>query len=386
MCMLVCLGKLLLRILLKHLSVILFFLILPVFLLAQDTGSRKKINDTNARRALHDTIIPGKLTDTGIRKKKNDTGIQKKLNDTIQAGQIKKNVATLKDSGAKATVKKIDSVKDSTRVLIVKPNIADSLQRDSLQSDSLKHDSIRLAATAAAKRDSLAAKKIKLMPGVEKAATNTDEIFYILIFILFFLSLIKAAFPKYFDSLFTLSFQATFRQTQTREQMAQNFFPAFMLNILFALCGGVFITLYAGSEKWSSLPFWELFVYSTGILLLAYSVKYLVISFTGWVFNAKEAATEYRFVVFLVNKLLGILVIPLLFLIAYSNDRIKSIAITIVLCLVVFSLAVRYIVSLARIRKNLSVTAFHFFVYLCAVEIIPLLVIYKVLFQQTSIR
>ncbi|MGN6211463.1 MAG: DUF4271 domain-containing protein [Parafilimonas sp.] len=379
-------GKLLLRILLKHLSVILFFLILPVFLLAQDTGSRKKINDTNARRALHDTIIPGKLTDTGIRKKKNDTGIQKKLNDTIQAGQIKKNVATLKDSGAKATVKKIDSVKDSTRVLIVKPNIADSLQRDSLQSDSLKHDSIRLAATAAAKRDSLAAKKIKLMPGVEKAATNTDEIFYILIFILFFLSLIKAAFPKYFDSLFTLSFQATFRQTQTREQMAQNFFPAFMLNILFALCGGVFITLYAGSEKWSSLPFWELFVYSTGILLLAYSVKYLVISFTGWVFNAKEAATEYRFVVFLVNKLLGILVIPLLFLIAYSNDRIKSIAITIVLCLVVFSLAVRYIVSLARIRKNLSVTAFHFFVYLCAVEIIPLLVIYKVLFQQTSIR
>jgi hypothetical protein len=384
--MLVCLGKLLLRILLKHLSAILFFLILPVFLLAQDTGSRKKINDTNARRALHDTIIPGKLTDTGIRKKKNDTGIQKKLNDTIQAGQIKKNVATLKDSGAKATLKKIDSVKDSTRVLIVKPNIADSLQRDSLQSDSLKHDSIRLAATAAAKRDSLAAKKIKLMPGVEKAATNTDEIFYILIFILFFLSLIKAAFPKYFDSLFTLSFQATFRQTQTREQMAQNFFPAFMLNILFALCGGVFITLYAGSEKWSSLPFWELFVYSTGILLLAYSVKYLVISFTGWVFNAKEAATEYRFVVFLVNKLLGILVIPLLFSIAYSNDRIKSIAITIVLCLVVFSLAVRYIVSLARIRKNLSVTAFHFFVYLCAVEIIPLLVIYKVLFQQTSIR
>ncbi|WP_177191864.1 DUF4271 domain-containing protein [Parafilimonas terrae] len=368
---------------------------LPVFLLAQDTGSRKKINDTNARRTLHDTIIPGKLTDTGIRKKKNDTGIQKKLNDTsirkkaadtVQTNQIKKNAATLKDSGTKASVKKIDSVKDSTRVLIIKPNSADSLQRDSLQRDSLKHDSIRLAAIAAAKKDSAPAKKIKLMPGIEKAATNSDEIFYILIFILFFLSLIKAAFPKYFDSIFTLSFQATFRQTQTREQMAQNFFPAFMLNILFALCGGIFITLYAGSEKWSSLPFWELFVYSTGILLLAYSVKYLVISFTGWVFNAKEAATEYRFVVFLVNKLLGILVIPLLFLIAYSSDGIKSIAITIVLCLVVFSLAVRYIVSLARIRKNLSVTAFHFFVYLCAVEIIPLLVIYKVLFQQTSIR
>jgi hypothetical protein len=41
---------------------------------------------------------------------------------------------------------------------------------------------------------------------------------------------------------------------------------------------------------------------------------------------------------------------------------------------------------LSRIRKNLSITAFHFFIYLCAVEIIPLLVIYKLLFLQAGNR
>ena len=224
------------------------------------------------------------------------------------------------------------------------------------------------------------------MPGIEKTTANADIIFYILIFILLFLGLIKTSFPKYFDSIFTLSFQATFRQTQTREQMTQNFFPAFMLNILFVLCGGVFITLYARFEGWAQLPFWELFIYSTAILLIIYTIKYLVIRFTGWVFNAKEAAAEYRFVVFLINKLLGILMIPLLFLMAYADDKTKNVGITIVLCLAIFSLAVRYLVSVARIRKNLSITAFHFFIYLCAVEIMPLLVIYKVLFLQTSIR
>jgi len=78
--------------------------------------------------------------------------------------------------------------------------------------------------------------------------------------------------------------------------------------------------------------------------------------------------------------------IPFLFLIAYANDPLKNISVTIVICLSIFALFVRYLVSLARIRKNLSVTAFHFFIYLCAVEIVPLLVIYKILFLQTSNR
>ena len=338
-------SKLFLRLLLKHLSAILFFLFLHIFIFAQDTAQ--------------------KLQDTTFSKQQASNNIIQQPKDTIGKRQVKKSAVK----------------KDSTALTAV--SITDSLQRDSLRRDSLHLANIRIA--AAAKRDSIA-NKIKLMQGVEKKEANADIIFYILIFILLFLGLIKTSFPKYFDSIFTLSFQATFRQTQTREQMGQNFFPAFMLNILFVLCGGVFITLYAGIKSWTQLPFWELFIYSTVILLIIYIIKYLVIRFTGWVFNAKEAATEYRFVVFLINKLLGILMIPLLFLMAYADDKTKNIGITIILCLAIFSLAVRYLVSVARIRKNLSITAFHFFIYLCAVEIMPLLVIYKVLFLQTSIR
>ena len=106
-----------------------------------------------------------------------------------------------------------------------------------------------------------------------KEIKRTDLIFYVLIFIIFFLALIKSSFPKYFNSIFSLSFQATFRQTQTREQMSQNFFPAFMLNVLFILSGGLFITLFAQFYKWTKIPFWQLFVYSTVILGIVYSDK-----------------------------------------------------------------------------------------------------------------
>lgn len=258
---------------------------------------------------------------------------------------------------------------------------------DSLRSNTFK-DSLNIIT---AKKDTIAKavkgkKQIKQtgIPAFNKNFGETDLIFYVLIFITFFLALVKNSFPKYFNSIFSLTFQATFRQTQTREQMSQNFFPAFMLNVMFILSGGLFITLFAQYYKLTAIPFWQLFVYSTTILGIIYTIKYFVIFFTGWVFNASDAAAEYRFIVFLINKLIGVLFLPILFVIAYTNDEVKKIAITVALCIVGLFIALRYLLSLARIRRNLNLSAFHFFIYLCAIEIMPLLVIYKLLFIKTS--
>ncbi len=288
---------------------------------------------------------------------------------------------------------KYDSILKKSEALIKRLQI-DSVvapQTDTANKTVAFTDSIH-PAIIAVKKDSAVksiTKKVTLirqpkMIGYARSSQDSDLIFYVLIFIIFFLAMIKNSFPKYFSSIFSLSFQATFRQTQTRDQMSQNFFPAFMLNVLFILSGGLFITLVAVFYKWTAIPFWQLFIYSTTILGIIYSVKYFVILFTGWVFNASDSAAEYGFIVFLINKLIGVLFIPILFVIAYSTDEIKKIVITVALCIAVLLLALRYLVSLARIRRNLNLTALHFFIYLCAVEIMPLLIIYKLLFIKTG--
>lgn len=312
------------------------------------------------------------------------------------------NVCTSAQDSAIINIQKTDSLQkpkhDSLKhdssfkktIVINKPVINDSASLSS--SDSVKK-STDTTLSFNEKKDSItkaAVKPVKpkiiqhRMAGSAKIDQSTDLIFYVLIFIIFFLALIKSSFPKYFSSIFSLSFQATFRQTQTREQMSQNFFPAFMLNVLFILSGGLFITLVAEFYKWTLISFWQLFIYSATILGIIYSVKYFVLVFTGWVFNAPDSAAEYRFIVFLINKLIGILFIPILFIITYSNNEIKKIVITVALCIAILLLALRYLVSLARIRKNLNLTAFHFFIYLCAIEIMPLLIIYKLLFIKTG--
>lgn len=223
-----------------------------------------------------------------------------------------------------------------------------------------------------------------LYEGKERSGTSDDILFYCLIFIAFFLALTKAAFPKYFNDIFSLSFQATFRQSQTREQITQNQLPGLMLNLLFVLAGGLFVALLAKYYKWSDLPLSQLFLYSAVILSIIYTGKYLFIQFAGWVFNARPQAGEYSFIVFLINKLIGISLVPLVFLVAYVDEPAKKISITISLCLVLLLICLRYIISMSRLRKNMHISAFHFFIYLCAVEIMPMLVVYKVLFIQTG--
>ncbi len=328
--------------------IVVFIFYVPAF--AQDSpvidiNKKDSLKRPHSDSAQYDSIL-----------KRSEALIRRLQNDTVA---IQNTANQINDTSKKAVVV-VDSIRRP--IIIVK--------KDSVAKPSLKK-----------------IKTVTRQPGMVgylRNSQDSDLIFYVLIFIIFFLAMIKNSFPKYFSSIFSLSFQATFRQTQTREQMSQNFFPAFMLNVLFILSGGLFITLVAGFYKWTAIPFWQLFIYSTTVLGIIYSVKYFVILFTGWVFNASDSAAEYRFIVFLINKLIGILFIPILFIIAYSNNQTKNIVITIALCIAVLLLALRYLVSLARIRRNLNLNAFHFFIYLCAVEIMPLLVIYKLLFIKTG--
>ncbi|WP_153798170.1 DUF4271 domain-containing protein [Foetidibacter luteolus] len=310
-----------------------------------------------------------------------------------------------------ATVKQAPVRRDTARIKTATPASA-ATRRDSVK--AVKKDSAAIADSlriAAAKKDSLAKKALppKLtwqtdtlfnrlfnLPGIPNGKPlyriesfrqphAQDELFYVLVGILFFLGFIRLFFPKYFINTFRLFFQTSFRQKQTREQLLQDRLPSLLMNIFFVLVGGVFISLSAMRNNWLQVTgFWWILLYCSGLLAAVYLVKYLVLQFTGWVFNAGEATDTYAFIVFLTNKMLGVFLLPLLLLYAFSGDDVNKVLITITACLVVIMLAYRYLVSLATVRGNLKVNGLHFFIYLCAVEIVPIIVIYKVLFNFVS--
>ncbi len=217
-----------------------------------------------------------------------------------------------------------------------------------------------------------------------RSATTKDRLFYVMSAILLLLGFIRAIFPKYVNDLFLLFLQTSLRQKQTRDQLLQNNLASLFVNLLFFLSGGLFIGLYLQFRNWSSLSLWTLSLAGAGLLLVVYLFKYLFLLFAGWVFNMKEAAGSYIFFVFMVNKVMGILLIPFLLILAFAGSEIVQTAVTVSLGMLGLLYGYRYIVSFGAVRNKLKVNPLHFFLYLCAVEMLPLLLIYKLIINYIA--
>ncbi|HXB06396.1 MAG TPA: DUF4271 domain-containing protein, partial [Puia sp.] len=209
---------------------------------------------------------------------------------------------------------------------------------------------------------------------------SKDSLFYLLVAILFYFALVRIFFEKYFNNLMTLFFRVSLRQQQIREQVLQTPLPSLLLNILFIISGGLFgCYLLHYSRFGEGMRFWQLYLYCMFVLAAIYLVKFVVLKFVGWVFSISRATDIYIFVVFLVNKMLGIFLLPFLILITFSGPQAREIFITISLAMVFVLWAYRALASYRPVRNEIKLTPFYFFLYLCAFEIAPLLLIYKVL-------
>jgi hypothetical protein len=209
---------------------------------------------------------------------------------------------------------------------------------------------------------------------------SKDSLFYLLVAIMFYFALTRVFFEKYFNNLLTLFFRVSLRQQQIREQVLQTPLPSLLLNILFIISGGLYACfLLHYSQIGANIGFWVLYVYCMLLLGAVYLVKFLLLKFIGWVFSISRATDIYVFIVFLVNKMLGIFLLPFLIIITFSGPGIREIFITISLAMVFVLWSYRVLAAYRPIRNEIKLTPFYFFLYLCAFEIAPLLLIYKVL-------
>jgi hypothetical protein len=210
--------------------------------------------------------------------------------------------------------------------------------------------------------------------------TNGKEVlFYIFCALVFLLALVRAIFAKYFKNLFVVAFGASLKQKQIREQLLQNPIASLLLNILFVLVAGLYISFLKGQQPGynGDAHFWQHFLYAITAIASIYCGKFIVLKFTAWVFNIKEAINVYIFIVFLINKLIGIFLLPIIIFMSFTTQKFRLPLITTSYVLIGALLAYRYIVSYIPVKREVKVSQFHFFLYICAFEIVPMVVLYR---------
>ena len=283
-----------------------------------------------------------------------------------------------------------DSIRPKPRIIKItnSTKLTDSaiLRIDSLLlKDSIRvKDSLRSVQQAA---DSLQIKLAEnqlpiqiLKEGDKKIFTGKEYLFYYLIFLLILFGLLRRAFAKYFFDLFRVFFKTTLKQRQTQEQLLQSSLASVLMNSFFVLSAGLYVNfLLQYFQLVISDNFWLQYVYCAGAFAAIYSVKYIGLKITGWLFNVSNATDSYIFIVFIINKMLGIFLLPFLLLLAFADDPLYSSAMVISWIGISLLLIYRFILSYAALRKEVKLNSFHFILYILGFEVIPLLLIYKLL-------
>lgn len=129
------------------------------------------------------------------------------------------------------------------------------------------------------------------------------------------------------------------------------------------------------------LPEWPAlgqFGFFAGMVLAMYFVKYLFSMAVGYMINATELVKEYLFNVSVFAQVAGIAIFPFVIAIQFSKYRAEWFlypAIVLVLAFFIFRLVRGFAIS----AVEQGIGFFYIFLYLCALEILPLLVLVKFL-------
>ncbi|MCX6318834.1 MAG: DUF4271 domain-containing protein [Bacteroidetes bacterium] len=223
---------------------------------------------------------------------------------------------------------------------------------------------------------------------VLRKVSGKEYLFYAMVLLFILFAVLRRAFPKYFSDLFRLFFRTTLKQRQLRDQLTQTPLPSLLFNAFFVLSGGLYITFLLQHFAIDPLNnFWATLLYACIGLAACYFVKYAGLKICGWLFSMDEAADSYVFIVFIVNKMVGILLLPLLLILAFSLGEVYAAGLGFSWCLLGGLLIYRFILTYGAVRNQVKLNMFHFFLYIAAFEIAPLLLVYKALlifFNQTT--
>lgn len=152
--------------------------------------------------------------------------------------------------------------------------------------------------------------------------------------------------------------------------------PYYLLYVSFLLNAGLFmflVTRAVGGDTYNNLGFLLLSLLGAAAIFLS---KHLLLAFIGWMFPVRQEVSKYNFLIIVFNCVLGFFLLPFNFLLTYSGDFEVFIAFWALGLILVFY-TYRGLRAGRIGSKFLAGNQFHFLLYLCIVEIAPVLFLVK---------
>ena len=241
------------------------------------------------------------------------------------------------------------------------------------------HDSTIFAVSGMTGMDSITELSMQGMELLEKLQIHQPTWYFIYLFMLIsFFAWIRL----YYGNILTQTVQASINfqvankmfndNSMLQLQLDRLLYLFYFLSIAFFLyC----IELRLGMNP-HDLQGGRQYLFNLALLAGVFFSRVVLLNITGTFFNQRRLVKEYLYNIFIFNKLSGMVVLPLMFLLVYTTGYLHEIvfwfSVTAVFAVVVMRLIRGFVFSS---RKD--VLLFYIFLYLCALEIAPLVLLYR---------
>ena len=119
-----------------------------------------------------------------------------------------------------------------------------------------------------------------------------------------------------------------------------------------------------------------------GAVTVTYLLRHISMTFIGNIFNISKDSSLYSFTIMSFNIFLGLVLIPVNLVVAFSPVEISSATLQVGIGLIIILLLIRLARGLLVGARFISENLFQFFIYLCTFEIAPILILLKILGEQ----
>ncbi len=204
---------------------------------------------------------------------------------------------------------------------------------------------------------------------------SSDFLLWIFLFVLIFLALLMSVNRGLIQKIVKVIWYYNHTNSLLRNFAQRDFLFYFFLFAIFVVNLSLFLyLLIMSTHDISGLNF---FIRIFGLVAIIYILKHISIILFNWIFPSLKALIIYNFTILLFNISLGIFLLPVNLIAAYSVLAISSIFLIFGIVLIVIMYFLRLFRGFLVTYNYFSISIFHFFIYLCAFEILPLLILYK---------
>ena len=215
--------------------------------------------------------------------------------------------------------------------------------------------------------------------------STPDWLFLVLLMILSVITYLRVFYRRNFFQIIAACFNNNLTNQIVRDENLLMQRASVMLNITFSITAAAFIYLVSIHYDWSLNGMgtgFIRFIFLALIVSAAFTFKFLVLRFCAYLFGLGREMSTYIFNIFIINNLLGLALIPFVAVILFAAIPDTSIPIITALCLI----GVAYLYRIGRgiliaVRYS-GFSPVYLFLYLCALEIAPLLVLMKLVLKQ----